>query len=79
MPPVPWQLLLPYYGPEDDDRPSEKVIPPIAEVDNSAIMGIRDPIERANQIARALAAGTPRSHVQALAGHVLDGLLGRDH
>lgn len=78
MPPVPWQYLLPFSGSDDDDQ-SNKPAPPISDSDNSSILGIADPKERAEQIARALAAGMPGANIKTLAASVLDGILGRDH
>lgn len=78
MPPVPWQRALPFYGSEDDDNPLKPSPAPGPEADNSAIMRIADPVERANQIARALAAGISRTDLKVFTGSVLDCLLDRD-
>ncbi len=74
---IPWQYLLPYDHSDDEQDPSAGVAPP-ATGDNSAIMRIRDPKERALAIAHALAAGVKGADPKKLAPLVLDGLLGRD-
>lgn len=72
---IPWQYLLPY---DISDEPDSVPGAPWAEADNSAIMRITDPQERARRIAMALAAGTSRTDIKQLTDSVLDGLLNRD-
>ncbi len=72
---IPWQYLLPFDISDETDSAS---VAPWAEADNSAIMRITDPHERARRIAMALAAGTSRTDIKQLTDSVLDGLLNRD-
>lgn len=72
---IPWQYLLPFDISDETDSAS---VAPLAEADNSAIMKITDPQERARRIAMALAAGTSRTDIKQLTDSVLDGLLNRD-
>ena len=72
---IPWQYLLPF---DISDEPDSASVAPLAEADNSAIMRITDPQERARRIAMALAAGTSRTDIKQLTNSVLDGLLNRD-
>jgi hypothetical protein len=72
---IPWQYPLPY---DISDEPDSALVVPRAEADNSEIMRIIDPQERARRIAMALAAGTSRTDIKQLTDSVLDGLLNRN-
>lgn len=75
MPVMPWQHLLPFSDSTADESDS---VAPVPEADNSSIMNIHDPAERAEAIARALAAGVKGADPKQLARSVFDGLRGDD-
>lgn len=74
---IPWQYLLSFHNPDDVDHRAPNPVTRL-EADNSPIMSIQDPVERAQAIARALTAGVKGADPKQLARSVLDGILGYD-
>ena len=76
MPVMPWQHLLPFSDSSADDPSPTRL--PTSDADNSSIMSIQDPAERAQAIARALTAGVKGADSKRLARSILDGIRGDD-